>query len=140
MKKLSFFIALLLLFSSALFAQIGINTDNSAPDNSAMLDVKATNRGLLIPRITTAGRNQIPSPATGLLIYNTTTNQFNYYNGSFWYQLETTFISSTIGTLNIGGGASINTSPNILPENSAMLDVNNPTRGILIPRTTPNLI
>jgi uncharacterized protein (TIGR02145 family) len=92
MKKLSFFIALLLLFSSALFAQMGINADNSVPDNSAMLDVKATNRGLLIPRISTAGRSQIPSPATGLLIYNTTTNQFNYYNGSYWFQLESNFI------------------------------------------------
>jgi uncharacterized protein (TIGR02145 family) len=140
MKKLFFFIVLFLLFSSALFAQMGINTDNSVPDNSAMLDVKSTNRGLLIPRITTAGRNQIPSPATGLLIYNTTTNQFNYYNGSFWYQLETTFISSTIGSLSAGGGVAINITPNVIPENSAMLDVNNPTRGILIPRTTQSLI
>ena len=46
--------------------QIGINTDGSQPDNSAMLDVKATNRGLLIPRIPTASRDLIPSPATGL--------------------------------------------------------------------------
>jgi len=46
MKKLSFFIALLLLFSSVLFAQMGINTDNSLPDPSAMLDVKSTSKGM----------------------------------------------------------------------------------------------
>ncbi|MEI6437009.1 MAG: hypothetical protein WCP32_19460, partial [Bacteroidota bacterium] len=122
------------------FCQVGINTDGIQPDSSAMLDVKATDRGLLIPRIPTAARDLIPSPATGLLIYNTTTNQFNYYNGNYWCQFGTTLISSAIGTLSIGGGVSINVSPDASPENSAMLDVNNPTRGILVPRTTPNLI
>ena len=120
--------------------QVSINSDNSQPDQSAMLDVKATDRGLLIPRISTVTRDLIPSPATGLIIFNTTTNRFDYFNGSYWYQLETAFISSTIGTLSVGGGVSINALPNEQPENSAMLDVNNPTRGILIPRTIPGLI
>jgi hypothetical protein len=121
-------------------AQIGVNSDGSAPDNSAMLEVKATDRGLLLPRLSSASRDLLPSPATGLLIYNTTTNKFNFYNGSYWYQMETAFISSTTGTLSPGGGVSINASPNIYPDNSAILDVNNPTRGILIPRTTTSSI
>ncbi len=133
-------VAALLTVSINISAQFGINTDGSHPDPSAMLDVKATNRGLLIPRITTASRNEIPSPATGLLIYNTTSNRFDFYNGSIWYQLETSFITATIGNLNPGGGSSINTLPNVPPENSAMLDVNNTSRGVLIPRTTPELI
>ena len=120
--------------------QVGINLDGSEPDPSAILDIKAVNRGLLIPRITTSSRNLIPSPAKGLLIYNTTTNQFNYYNGSLWYQTETTFISSTIGSTNPGGGVSINTAAGASPGNSAMLDVNDPSRGILIPRTTPDFV
>ena len=140
MKKLPVIFVILLLNSSLLFSQVAINTDGSAPDNSAMLDVKSTDHGMLIPRISTLARNQIPSPATGLLIYNTTTNQFNFYNGSYWYQIETSFISSTTGTLSVAGGVSINASPDVLPENSAMLDVNNPTRGILIPRTIPDSI
>ncbi|MEI7980784.1 MAG: FISUMP domain-containing protein [Bacteroidota bacterium] len=123
-----------------LSAQVGINTDGSQPENSAMLDVKATDRGLLIPRISAAARDQIQSPATGLLIYNTTTNQFNYFNGSFWCQSESALISSTVGTLSLGGGVSINVTPNVPPSNSAMLDVNNPSRGMLIPRTTPEQI
>ena len=84
MKKLSFFIALLLLFSSALFAQMGINTDNSLPDNSAMLDVKSNSKGILIPRITTDQRNAISTPVDGLLIFNLTTGCFNYYLGGSW--------------------------------------------------------
>jgi hypothetical protein len=130
----------MLLKSSILFSQVAINADGSAPDPSAMLDVKSTDRGLLIPRISTLDRDQIPSPATGLMIYNSTTNQFNFYNGSFWYQIESSFISSTIGTLSVAGGVSINDLSDVSPENSAMLDVSNPTRGILIPRTTPEMI
>ena len=121
-------------------AGIGINDNGREPDPSAMLDVNATDRGMLIPRISTDARDQIPSPATGLLIYNSITNQFNYFNGSYWHQLTSAFISSTVGTLSMGGGVSINTSANVSPENSAMLDINNPSRGILLPRTTPDLI
>ncbi len=120
--------------------QVAINTDNASPNGSAMLDVKASDRGLLIPRISTVVRNQIPSPATGLLIYNSTTNQLNYFNGSSWVQLESDFITSTVGTISQVGGISINNSPNASPSNAAMLDIDNPSRGILIPRTTPNSI
>jgi uncharacterized protein (TIGR02145 family) len=44
------------------------------PDPSAMLDVQSPDKGFLPPRMTTAGRNGIASPATGLLIFNTTLN------------------------------------------------------------------
>ena len=129
-----------LLFCQHLSAQVSINTDGAAPDNSAMLDLKGTARGLLIPRVSTAARDLIPSPATGLLIYNTTTNLFNVFNGSTWYKLEAAFITSTSGTISAGGGMAINASPGTTPDNSAILDVNNPTRGILIPRTTTESI
>lgn len=138
-KLIACLIVILLFKSTLLLSQISINTDGSTPNSSAMLDVKATDRGMLIPRISTANRDLIPSPATGLLIYNATTDHFNYFNGSYWYQIETTFISSTIGTLSPGGGVSINTS-NAPAANSTILDVNDPTRGVLISRTTPNLI
>jgi uncharacterized protein (TIGR02145 family) len=82
MKKISFLIALLLLFSNAIFAQMGINTDNSAPDPSAMLDVKSTTKGLLIPRMTLTERDAISNPATGLLIFCTSNNQYYSNKGS----------------------------------------------------------
>ncbi|MCB0577387.1 MAG: hypothetical protein KDC61_22700, partial [Saprospiraceae bacterium] len=55
---------------SMLHAQVSINTDNSAPDPSAMLDVRATDKGLLIPRLTNVQIDQIASPATGLQVYS----------------------------------------------------------------------
>lgn len=84
MKK---FLTLLLLIASAqLMAQnVGINTDGSAPHTSAMLDVKSTTGGLLIPRMTEEQRTQIQSPAQGLMVYQTTSPAgFYYFDGSSW--------------------------------------------------------
>jgi hypothetical protein len=80
MKNLSLLIATLLMIGNALFAQVGINTDGSAPDNSAMLDVKSSEKGILIPRMTLAERNAIATPATGLMIYQTDDTPGFYYN------------------------------------------------------------
>src|SRR5689334_12905015 len=89
MKK--HFLALLFIFhclAIQTFAQnVGINPTGSLPDASAMLDVSSTTGGLLIPRMTTTQRDAIASPATGLYIYNTSTNSFNVYNGATWASL-----------------------------------------------------
>jgi len=72
------------------FSQIGINATGNNPDPSAMLDVAAdgaTKGGLLIPRMTTAERNSIASPAQSLLIYNTTTKCFEFYENGMWQTL-----------------------------------------------------
>ena len=50
------------------------------PDSSAQLEVKSTNKGFLPPRI--ANTTSITSPATGLLIYNTTAKQYQYNSGT----------------------------------------------------------
>lgn len=63
---------------------MGISTSSITPVASAILELRDTTRGLLVPRMTTAHRNAIVSPANSLLIYNTTTNQYNYYNGASW--------------------------------------------------------
>jgi len=84
MKKIVTFFSLFLLAGISVFAQMGINADNSAPDNSAMLDVKSTSKGFLPPRMTTTQRDLISSPATGLTIYNITNNRNETYNGSTW--------------------------------------------------------
>ncbi|MGH1437243.1 MAG: hypothetical protein ACRBG0_22575 [Lewinella sp.] len=62
-----------------LFAFIALSTSLQAqtviggttPDASAMLDVQSTDRGVLIPRLTTIQRDAVASPATGLMVYNT---------------------------------------------------------------------
>jgi hypothetical protein len=74
---------------------VGINDDGSMPNNSAMLDVKSTNKGLLIPRMTEAQRTAIALPANGLTVYQTDAGAsgtgigFWYYDVSVWRKLET---------------------------------------------------
>jgi len=55
-----------------------VNADGSAPDPSAQLDVKSTGKGMLVPRMTTAQRTAITSPATSLLVFDTTTGGFGF--------------------------------------------------------------
>jgi len=81
------FLISLLLSSFFLNAQVAISTDGSSPENSAMLEVKSDSRGVLIPRMTTSLRDQIASPATGLLIFNTSTHSFDYFTGTAWLSL-----------------------------------------------------
>ena len=86
MKKLVFF-TFLLMYNFSL-AQVGINTDNSSPDASSMLDIKSTTSGLLIPRMSAIDRDNISSPATGLMVYVTDDNNFYYYDGTNWTGIQ----------------------------------------------------
>ncbi len=83
----SFTILVLTIFVLSLniaHAQVGINSNGSNPDNSAVLDVQSSTRGLLAPRMSTAQRDAINNPAAGLIIYNTNTNILELYNGTNW--------------------------------------------------------
>ena len=67
---------------------VAINTDGSVADNSAILDLKSSTGGVLIPRMTSTNRNAISNPATGLLVFQTDIDSgFFYYNGSGWIAL-----------------------------------------------------
>ena len=66
---------------------VGINADGSTPDSSAMLDIKSTSGGLLIPRMTTAERDAISNPAQSLLIFNTDTKCYEGYVDNEWHQI-----------------------------------------------------
>ncbi|MFY9309197.1 MAG: hypothetical protein WAQ28_09155 [Bacteroidia bacterium] len=118
---------------------MSINTSGAEPDASAILDVASTNSGFLVPRLTTAQRQAIPSPAQGLLIYNTTTNYFNIYvTGSIagWHELSyVSYIGNTTGVIAPDVGVLINSS-GASAEPSAICDINSTTKGLLIPRTT----
>jgi len=91
MKNLSFTIVMLLIFSSAMFAQVGINSDNSAPNSSAGLDVNFDNKGFLPPRMSTAQINAIATPAEGLMVYNLSIHCPVYYNGTGWKRTDGQF-------------------------------------------------
>ncbi len=83
-----FLIFLFGVMMGGLYAQVGINTTGNNPHSSAALDINFTSKGLLIPRMTTAERDAIPSPATSLLIYNTTTGCFEFWDSSNWIALH----------------------------------------------------
>lgn len=97
-KLLAFLTFIFGMSINQIYAQnISFNRTGAAPDPSAMLDVNDTLGGVLIPRMTLVQRNNITSPAVGLLIYQTdNTPGFYYYSGSAW-----TAISSTPATSNL---------------------------------------
>ncbi|MCD4737477.1 MAG: hypothetical protein K8R53_15645 [Bacteroidales bacterium] len=65
-------------------SQVAVNTDNSDPDPSAMMDIKSFDKGMLIPLMTLLQRSSISNPATALLVYITDDNNYYYWNGSTW--------------------------------------------------------
>ena len=117
---------ILLTFYFCGYAQVGIGTSNV--DGSARLQVDATNKGFLPPRVALQGRGdaqlgspspRIPNPATGLLVYNTATAGsgatavtpgFYYYDGFAWVRLivgtdTAANVSGTVAVANGGTGA-----------------------------------
>ena len=102
MKRIiPFSILVLLVLGSTWNAQaqnIGINADGSRPDPHAILDIKASDKGLLIPRTSTSSRLIIPN-TKGLLVYDTTTSSFWFNDGSQWQQISNGS-SALNGTLN----------------------------------------
>lgn len=89
-----FCIVFLLLNGITALAQVGVHTD--FPDNSSAMDIVATNRGLLIPRVTLTSDlnspNPITAPAVGLLVFNSGANQpvgFYYWTGTAWVMIST---------------------------------------------------
>ena len=84
-KFSSFFLCCLFVANHSFAQGLSVNATGSAADTSAMLDVSSTSKGMLAPRMTTAQRNAIALPATGLMIYQTDgTAGFYYYTGSAW--------------------------------------------------------
>lgn len=87
--KFSPFLFLLFTACMAQAQQVAVNTTGASPDNSSILDISNTAKGLLIPRMSTTGRLAISSPASALLVYDNTVAHFFYYTASGWYPLST---------------------------------------------------
>ena len=79
MKKL-FFLGLSLIALNATAQSVAINTDGSTADPSAILDLKSSNQGVLVPRLTQTQRTAIATPATGLMVYQTDNTPGFYFN------------------------------------------------------------
>ena len=68
----------------AVHAQVGIGTNS--PEASSALDISSTEKGLLIPRMTTAQRTAIANPANSLLVFDTETNSYWSYIEDVWQE------------------------------------------------------
>ena len=94
---------------SAALAKLGLGATLTA---DAVINIASTTKGVLFPKMTTTQRDAIVSPSTGLLIYNTTTNRFNFYIGG-WKEViingETSFVglgtSSPVSALDVRNGS-----------------------------------
>ena len=89
MKGLVLFSCVLALWTNLASQAVAINTDNSIPDSSAMLDIKSTDKGMLVPRMTSAQRTAIAAPALGLLVYDLNTESFWLRDSTSWVNLLT---------------------------------------------------
>ena len=74
--------------------------NGTAATGSSLVQIDSTTQGVLLPRMTTTQRNAIASPATGLEIYNTTTNRKEVYNGTFWQGISMRFLQVMFSTWN----------------------------------------
>ena len=107
LKLLTTVLIIVLLSSNTIHAQsMGISNVAITPDPSSILEMRTTTKGVLIPRMTTAERDLISSPANGLMIYNTSTSRFNFHNGSTWV----IFVSDSTAYLSVDAGSSLTTS------------------------------
>jgi hypothetical protein len=68
--------------------QVGINNNNAVPAPSSMLDVSSANKGVLIPRMTTAQRKAIVTPAVGLLVFDVEKFSLYMFDGQTWMALS----------------------------------------------------
>jgi len=118
MKKINFVLIVIIISVSSVFSQnVGINADGSNPDPAAMLDIKSSDKGILIPRVDFTAMPG--TPPAGLLVYVTANgpdgnDAFYYYNGTQWQKIAGGLTPSTIATdvLKTSGNMTITNSDN----------------------------
>jgi len=109
---------------------VGIGT--STPNTNAKLDITATDKGLLIPRMDSTHRKAIPN-TIGLLLYDSSTSSFWYNNGTAWQNMAT-----AASGWSLTGNSGIDTSINFLgttDQKPLLLKVNNQPAGELYNNT-----
>lgn len=131
MKKVLIILLAIANYYMVIGQSVGIGT--TTPNSSALLDITSTTKGLLMPRMTTAQRNAIVSPADGLLIYNTTTDELNQrqngawktvINSDYWFRGAGTMwnIGDNIGINTAGPAERLDVSGNIRSNSSMIID------------------
>lgn len=130
------FLLVFFLYENKVFSQgMGISEASITPDASAILELRSTLRGLLVPRMTNAQRTTLAATAVqGLLVYDTQDNLFYYYNGG-WQAIFSgtsplavasggTGVASFGGTNTVLYTTSANTLSSIATANGGVLNTN----------------
>ncbi|MBC7915909.1 MAG: tail fiber domain-containing protein [Pyrinomonadaceae bacterium] len=99
---------------------VSINDDGLAPDGSAGLDVRFTNKGFLAPRMLAATRLAISNPATGLLVYQTNLVSGFYYNSGTPGTPAWVLLNSNTSGWNLTGNAATTAGTNFLGTTDAI--------------------
>jgi len=133
--KILLSITIILLSQSTIGQNIGINGTGANPNASAMLDIDATDKGLLIPRVALTATNvstPVSAPAVSLIIYNTATSGsgttavspgFYHWNGTEWEKVITGNTISTTDDQNLTGATLVGTNLQIDIENGSSTSV-----------------
>ena len=104
---------------------VGVGT--LAPNASAIMDLTSTTQGALLPRMTSAQKSAIVTPATGLLIYQTDGTKGIYmYSGTGWYPVTTSVATLATKALNNLAAVAINTS--LTPATTGTIDLGSATK------------
>lgn len=118
MKHILTLIFVIQLVTNSYSQSVSINTDGSTAHSSAILDIKSTNKGILIPRMTQAQRIAIASPGNGLMVYQTDGTIGFYYYQAGW---------KTFGADNLGNHTAIQ---NLQLNNFKIINNNDATVGL----------
>ncbi len=112
MLKQPLFLAALLSFWMATgISQVKIGTPPGAPHPSAALEVESTTGGFLPPRLTQTERDAIVSPATGLIIYNSTSNCVQSYMPTGWKDMSCICTSFPNGAFSFNASTALTNLP-----------------------------
>ena len=82
-------------------ALVSITLSLFAQSNSAIVEYESTDKGILIPRMTSNQWVSIVNPAEGLMVYDTELHTFMYFNGSSWQQFSAGLIGPKGDTLSL---------------------------------------
>lgn len=102
-----------------------IGTTSSAA--SAILQADSTTKGFLPPRMTTTEKNAIASPASGLVVYDSTLNVLNFYNGSSWTSGSSGGTVTSVAALTLGTTGTDLTSTVATGTTTPVITLNVPT-------------
>lgn len=106
---------------------IAVNDNGAAAASNAILDVDVStnNKGVLIPRLTTAEITAMGSVTTGMLVYDETINDFKYFNGSNWVTIGSTYVDGNgiyTGSGALSGNTVISQAANTLGFTSSVVN------------------